>query len=109
MATRPAVLPEPFKGTGGEYRWDDLLAHFNNVAAVNKWDEAAKLKWLKVRLTGPAQKAFQRIPDDKKADFGTAVELLEKRFEPESVHSMQQSLKLFRENLQRSGRRQQSS
>lgn len=45
---------------------------------------AANLKWLKVRLTGLAQRAFQRIPDDKKADLGTAVKLLEERFEPES-------------------------
>ena len=84
MATRPAVLPEPFKGTGGKYGWEDWLAQLNDVAAVKWWDEAAKLKWLKVRLTGPAQRAFQRIPDDKKADFGTAVKSLEERFEPES-------------------------
>ena len=88
MATRPAVLPEPFKGTGGEYGWEDWLAHFNDMAAVNGRDEAAKLKWLKVRLTGPAQRAFQRIPDDKKADFDTAVKLLEERFEPESKHAL---------------------
>ena len=84
MATRPAVLPEPFKGTGGEYGWDDWLVHFNNVAAVNRWDEAAKLKWLKFQLTGPALRAFQRIPDDKKVNFGTSVKLLEERFEQES-------------------------
>ena len=88
MATRPAVLPEPSKGIGGEYGWEDWLVHFNDVAAVNGWDEVAKLKWLKVRLTGLAQRAFQRIPDDRKADFDTAVKSLEERFEPESKRAL---------------------
>ena len=64
------------------------MAHFNDVAAVNGWNEAAKLKWLKVRLTGPVQRAFQRIPDDKKADFDTAVKSLEESFEPESKRAL---------------------
>ena len=83
MATKPALLPVVFSGDGS---WDDWLTHFNDVAVVNGWDDANKLKWLKVRLTGRAQRAFKRMPDEKKEDFATvtAIKLLEDRFEPPS-------------------------
>ena len=42
---RPVVFPNPFDGTG---EWQPWIYHFNNVAAVNEWDDANKLKWLKV-------------------------------------------------------------
>ena len=42
---RPLVLPEPFTGETDYCDWTD---HFENVAVVNGWDEAAKLQWLKV-------------------------------------------------------------
>jgi hypothetical protein len=57
---RPVVLPETFDGTKN---WDDWYLHFENVAAVNGWDDAEKLKWLRVRLTGRAQKALHRLPE----------------------------------------------
>ena len=41
MASRPLVLPEPFSGEG---RWEEWLYHFQNVADVNGWDAAQKLK-----------------------------------------------------------------
>ena len=50
MATKPAVLPEPFNGEGS---WDEWSTHFENVAAVNTWNGAAKLQWLKVSLAEP--------------------------------------------------------
>lgn len=54
------MLPEPFSGESG---WTEWEYHFNNVAAVNNWTEVDKLKWPKVRLTGRAQVAFQRLPE----------------------------------------------
>ena len=53
-AARPLILPETFDGTGS---WSEWCYHFENVAAVNGWDGAQKLQWLRVRVTGRAQKA----------------------------------------------------
>ena len=58
MASRPLVLPEPFSG---ESNWDAWIGHFEDVAAVNGWEEQDKLLWLRVRLTGRARTAFQRL------------------------------------------------
>ena len=53
--TKPVILPETFDGTRD---WDKWCFHFENVASVNAWDDAQKVKWLRVRLTGRAQKIF---------------------------------------------------
>ena len=84
MATpvsKPAVLPEVYSG---EKSWDDWIDHFDSVATVCGWDDEAKLKWLRVRLTGKAGTAFRRLPEGTRADFTEAVRALRKRFEPES-------------------------
>ena len=81
MAAKPVVLPEPFSG---ETSWDEWSIHFGNVADVNEWDDEQKLKWLKVRLTGRAQKAFQHLPEASRATFNLAKAALKMRFEPES-------------------------
>ena len=79
MAARPLVLPEPFSGEGS---WEQWQYHFLNVAAVNTWDDASKLLWLKVRLTGKAQVAFQRLPEATRGSFDAATKALKERFEP---------------------------
>ena len=81
MASKPVVLPEPFNG---ETPWDEWTFHFGNVADVNGWDADKKLQWLMVRLTGRAQKAFQRLPEASRATFDLAKEALTERFEPKS-------------------------
>ena len=81
MAARPLILPEPFNGVTS---WTEWTYHFENVATVNEWDDADKLKWLKVRLTGRAQTAFQHLPETTKGDFKLAFAALKKRFEPTS-------------------------
>ena len=53
-----AILPELYCGDGS---WDAWFGHFQNVAAVNNWDDAIKLRWLKARLTGRAQVTMQRL------------------------------------------------
>lgn len=80
MATRPLVIPEPFNG---ETKWEEWLYHFESVADVNEWDEAKKLK-LKTRLTGRAQTAFQRLPEETKAAYEGSKKALAERFEPKS-------------------------
>ena len=49
------------------------------MANLNGWDAAQKLKWLKVRR---AQIAFQRLPQEARADFKEAKKALTERFEP---------------------------
>eukprot|EP00731_Ephydatia_muelleri_P014897 Em0008g617a len=81
------MTPEPFDGeTTGWLEWMD---HFESVAAVNKWVSGEdRLKWLRVRLTGKAQTAFRRLPDDVKADYGTCAEALQRRFNPDSKRQL---------------------
>ena len=85
MASRPLVLPEPFNGEGS---WDSWSDHFKNVAAVNKWDDAAKLLWLRVRLTDKAQTAYKKLTDAVRDDYQQTMEALKKRFEPKSKHQL---------------------
>ena len=49
---------------------------------VNGWDDATRLNWLPVRLTGKAQTAWKRLTAEAKADFKAAKDALEKWFEP---------------------------
>ena len=83
MAAKPVVLPETFDGKGS---WDEWLVHYENVAAVNGWNAASKLLWLKVRLTDRAQKAFQRLPAETRQSYELSKKALEveERFEPAS-------------------------
>ena len=66
---RPPVVPELFTG---EKSWDEWVDHFMSVAEVCGWDDANKLKWLRVRLSGRASTVFRRLPEDAKADYGRA-------------------------------------
>ena len=77
--TRPLVLPDPFDGSG---EWEQWIIHFNNCSVVNSWNDEDKLKWLKVRLTGRAQAAFQRLTEANRATFTAASAALKERFEP---------------------------
>ncbi len=80
MAARPHILPEAYTGEGS---WDQWQYHFQSVVAVNDWnDEETQLKWLKIRLTGQAQIAFQRLPAETRGNFARAMAALKERFEP---------------------------
>ena len=81
MAAKPVVLPEPFSG---ETSWEDWKLHFEDVAEVNSWSADDKLKWLRVRLTGRAQRAFHRLPTESKATYDAATIAMQQRFEPKS-------------------------
>ena len=56
---RPVITPDSFNGESAD--WDAWMGHFESVAQVNGWDDAAKLLWLQVRLTGKAQTAWNRL------------------------------------------------
>ena len=78
---KPLVLPDVFTG---DKNWEEWIDHFDSVATVNGWDDAAKLQWLRVRMTGRAATTFRRLPEETRADFALSVAALQKRFEPES-------------------------
>eukprot|EP00731_Ephydatia_muelleri_P006029 Em0003g277a len=81
MASRPLVLPDSFSGEG---KWSQWIYHFENVAEVNEWEDAKRVLWLKVRLTGRAQIAYQQLSDITRANYGDTKKALKERFEPAS-------------------------
>ena len=81
MATKPPVIPELYTG---EKSWDKWVDHFDSVSQVCGWDDANKLKWLRVRLMGRAGTVFRRLPEGTRADFTLTTTALRSRFEPES-------------------------
>eukprot|EP00731_Ephydatia_muelleri_P034748 Em0075g1a len=72
----------------GDTSWTDWVDHFEVTALVNGWDDAAKLVWLPVRLTGKAQVAWKRLTADARGSYDTAKEALHKRFEPDSKRQL---------------------
>ena len=90
---RPLLLPDSFNGEGS---WEQWRFHFLNVAAVNVWNEAHCLKRLKVRLTGRAQIAFQRLSPEIRNSYDEAMEALKERFEPSSRKTRYQAELLVR-------------
>ena len=88
LGARPLVLPETFDGTGC---WNDWYFHFENVARVNGWDDAQKLQWLRVRVTGRAQKALHRLPEAVANSYEATRDALRARFEPESRYTRYQA------------------
>ena len=87
MAVMPIMLPNTFTGAT-DSTWDTWIVHFENCAAINQWDDDAKLAFLKVQLTGRAQMVFQRLPAEKMDTFAHAVVVLKERFEPASKHEL---------------------
>ena len=61
------------------------------MATVNGWDDAEKLSWLKLRLTGRAQTAFKRLPEEARGDYGGTTVTLRLRFEPSSQRTWYQA------------------
>ena len=79
--SRPLLTPEPFSGTRS---FSDWLDHFESVAAINDWDDNAKLLWMRVWLIGRAQTAYGRLPESKKGNYPTLKKSRKERFEPDS-------------------------
>ena len=83
MATKPLIVPEPFTGEGST-SWEDWINHFESAAAVNKWEDADKLLWLRARMTSRAQKAYKNLPDAARGSYDACKTALQERFEPAS-------------------------
>ena len=79
--SRPLLTPEPFMETGS---FGDWVNHFESVAAINEWDDAAKLLWMRVRLVGRAQTAYRRLPTTAKESYAALKKALKEKFEPDS-------------------------
>lgn len=99
-AAKPPVIPELYTG---EKSWDEWVDHFDSVAQVCGWDEANKLKWLRVRLSGRAGTAFRRLPEATRADFTQATAALRSRFEPDSKKELYRTELLTRRKKQNEG------
>jgi len=80
---RPLITPDSFNGETSS-NWDEWIGHFESVARVNEWDEANRLLWLEVRMTGKAQSAWRRLSNEAKSQYVSAKAALRKRFEPDS-------------------------
>jgi len=52
--------------------------------AVNEWEEAKKLLWLKVRLTGRVQLALQHFSEEVQGDYARLTRAIKEHFEPDS-------------------------
>ena len=88
LLARPLVIPEIFDVTGS---WSDWSFHFENVAVLNGWNDAQKLQWLQVRVTGRAQKALHRLTGPASASYEATRDALCARFEPESRYTRYQA------------------
>ena len=54
------------------------------LAELYSWETSEKLIWLEAKLSSQAARAFEVIDEDTKKDFDGVVEILTRRFEPES-------------------------
>ena len=61
------------------------------LVAVNDWNKEAQLKWLKVRLTGRAQSAFQHLATETQASLELALAAIKEIFEPSSQKTRYQA------------------
>ena len=85
---RPVVLPETFDGSKD---WNEWVFHFESVATVNGWTDEDKLRWLRVRVTGRAQKALHLLPKALQGTYAATKAALKARFDPESRHTRYQA------------------
>ena len=76
---QPLLVPESFSGEGN---FDDWIIHFETVAIINGWDDAAKLQWMTVRMTDHGQTAFRRFPEASTGSYSVAKQAILERFEP---------------------------
>ena len=88
MANRLLVIPDLF---AGDNSWDEWTDHFESVANVCNWDDAMKLKWVRVHLGGRAGTVFRRLPEETRANYARAKATLRTKFEPESRRMLYQS------------------
>ena len=75
------LLPDRFDGSSSV---DDWVSHFDTVAAINGWDEAEKLLWLKAHVIGKAHVAYHHFSHETRNLYALFKAALRERFEPAS-------------------------
>ena len=58
---------------------------------MNEWSDAQRLQWLRVRLTGRAQKAIQHLSVEVAESLEKTMKVLDERFEPASQKTLYQA------------------
>ena len=72
---RPLVLLEVFDG---QKSFDEWVSHFENVSAVNGWNDDNKLLWLKA---GKAHVVFTQLAHETQRSYETSKKALIDRFD----------------------------
>ena len=75
------LLPDRFDGSSSV---DDWVSHFESAAAINGWNEAEKLLWLKAHMIGKAHVAYQHFSHETRNSYTLSKAALRERFEPTS-------------------------
>ena len=78
---RPVVLPETYTVEGSFEEWND---HFESAALENRWNDASKKLWLRVRLVGRAQTVLRRLDETTRNSYEDTMTALKEQFEPAS-------------------------
>ena len=85
---RLAVLPETFDGTKN---WDNWYFQFENIAAVNGWNDAEKLRWLRLHRMGRLHKVLHHLPEASQETYEATRAGLKAQFDPESHQTLHQA------------------
>lgn len=75
--------PDKFDGKGVE--WNSFLAHFEQVASWNRWDEGEKAAQLSMSLRGMAQDLLGTLTLAQIGNYNTLKTVLEQRFSPREL------------------------
>lgn len=76
----PVFMPETFTGMGRE--WSDWSEQFDLAADVNNWDEALKLKFMALLLSGRARDFYTGLPSEAKNNYLLLKAAMSQCFEP---------------------------
>ena len=79
---RPIVMPEAFAAAESE-EWDSWIAHFEDCAVINGWDEARKAQVLAVRICGVALFQLQGFMSVVRGNYVELKRALRKKFVPQ--------------------------
>ena len=79
---RPIVMPESFAALDSE-EWDSWLAHFQDCAEINGWNQERRAQFLAVRMRGAALLQLQSIPTTVRANYNDLKAALRLKFVPQ--------------------------
>ncbi|KAL7880306.1 hypothetical protein SRHO_G00025600, partial [Serrasalmus rhombeus] len=77
---RPVFMPESFTGSGRD--WFDWSEQFEMAAEVNGWNDAFKLKFMSLLLTGRARDIYSGLAIEEKSSYPSLKAALTKCFQP---------------------------